>query len=128
MAPHSTKEKANAETETQLRMLRPRSAAGERRGAHLHVRVHVLHNLRRRRVRRRLPELQRQPGGSADAAGGDAGEVSGLDRALSARCAVRHAGGGIAHCAASRAGDWAKKIAAFFSAVASVSTSPGLLP
>src|SRR5688572_22037533 len=128
MAPHSTKEKANAETETQLRMLRPRSAAGERRGVHLHVRVHVLHNLRRRRVRRRLPELQRQPGGAAGAADGDAGEVSGLDRALPARCAVRDASGGVAHCAASRDGDWAKNVAALFSALASLRTSPGLLP
>ena len=75
-----------------------------------------------------LPQLRRQPGGAAGPAGGDAGEVSGLDRALSARCAVRHAGGGIDHCAASRVGDWAKKVAAWFSALASLTTSPGLLP
>jgi AAA ATPase domain len=86
---------SHAEAEAQLRMLRQGSAAGERGGAHLHVRVHVLPRLRRERVRRRVPELRRQSGGAPGQAGGDARQVSGLDRALFARRAVRHAGSGV---------------------------------
>ena len=42
---------------------------GSARGAHLHLRVHVLRRLRRERARRRLPQLRRRLRGTADPAG-----------------------------------------------------------
>ena len=62
-------------------MLQQGFAAGVCRGAHLFLRMHFLRDVRRYGAARYMPELRRRVGGAAAAAGGEAGEIPGLDRA-----------------------------------------------
>ena len=84
-----------AGAQTQLRMLRPGSAAGFTGRVDLLVRMHLLCGVRRQPASRRaVPELRRRAGAPAGAAGREARQQSGIDGTRSqatqgVRC-VRH--------------------------------------
>src|SRR4051812_40671032 len=72
---------AHARAPTQLRVLRPRPPAGVSGRNDLHLRVHLVPLLRRRRAARHLSELRRQPRAPADPPGRAARSRPRLDHA-----------------------------------------------
>jgi hypothetical protein len=62
-------------------MLRQRPAAIVERGVHLHLRVHVLRQLRGLETRFQMPELWRGASAATDSPSYKAGQVSRLDEA-----------------------------------------------
>src|SRR5205809_1431411 len=75
----------HAGSEAELRVVRQGSAAQFPRGDDLHVRMHVLHGLRQRHLRRRLSELRWRVFFEAGQAGDETAEVPGFDEAGGAR-------------------------------------------
>ncbi len=69
----------DARAPAELRVLRPRSTAGQRARADLHLRMHVLRRLRRESARREVPELRWQLRPAANPSAGAVGEASGVD-------------------------------------------------
>src|SRR5687768_12083284 len=84
--------KINAATQAQLRMLRQRSAGGFGGGAHLLVRVHVLHVVRDNRTKGQVSELRRRARRASAASRGQAREVSGLHAACAEAARLRRRG------------------------------------